>query len=254
MHVLFLATSFGSAWWRFEGFPTAAEWAAFWGFLAAVAAAIAGLVAYHALSIARGQLGAAIESNRQLEASNRQLETSNRELVRPRVVVELVPGRMEVSDYRQSFIHQMEVVIRNIGASPARNVVFKASPIPSNRAISPGLAALFAGSNEIPILTPGTTIRHVLDQVRKNSRSFTDEQLQTNFSLAVKYAADDGHTYSETFPIDVRPLHNALHSPDRLARISKDIQSLTTTLEGVKFTVELPERDRRKPIARRRRR
>lgn len=222
-------------WWRFDWMPSPDEWSAIGAVVGGFGTFVAAVFALLALRVARGQLIAAVESN---------IEVS-----RPSIVVELVPDRMEMTDYRQSFLNRLTIVIENVGGSPARNIRFSTSPELDRDPMSPSLRYLLTGATAIPLLPQRRAIRHQLDQVRKNSRSFTAEQLDIDVVISVTYTNMSGsQEWSEAFPIHLKSLEHALVAPDPLKRISKDLllisESLGKVAPAMKKAAEPPSSQR----------
>lgn len=215
-------------WWRWEGWPTAAEWQAWWGF---AAAAIAGVLLY----VAWKQLSGLAESNRELKRSNELLTQSNKEISRPVVIVEYRLERHAQRDYSNSAGDStVYVVVRNVGATPARDVLLSASP-PFRRAGSSvtrasvnALNDLFSGRRPIKMLTPGQELKYAFDDARE---ALTNAAVPSEYVVGAIYAdLQRTEKYDDEFVLELSPWGPSVAEVAPMKRISKDIQFVAQSL------------------------
>ena len=215
-------------WWRWDGWPTAAEWQAWWGFAGVVVAAVLLFVAWK-------QLSGLAESNRELKRSNELLTESNKEISRPVVIIEYVLERHAQRDYSNSGSDStVFVAIRNVGASPARDVLLSGSPEfqRAGTAVSNGsiqaLNDLFSGGRPIKMLTPGQQLNYAFDGARDALNSST---VPSEYIVAATYSnLQRTETYADEFVLELSPWGPSVAKTAPMERISKDIQFVAQTL------------------------
>ncbi len=215
-------------WWRWDGWPTAAEWQAWWGFAATVVAAILLFVAWK-------QLSGLAESNSQLARSNELLTESNKAISRPVVVVEYLFERHASRDYSNSDNRSsVYVIIRNVGTSPARDVLFTVSPAFEKvssavaDATTEFLNELFSGRRPIKMLAPGQTLKYVLDSAREALKSTT---LPAEYQITVAYTdLQRSEVFSDEFVLEMSHWGMTIGEVAPLKRLSKDVQFLTQSI------------------------
>lgn len=217
-----------SAWWRIDGWPTAEEWQAWWGFAAVVVAAIL-------LYVAWKQLSGLAESNKQLTRSNTLLTESNRAMSRPVVVVEYEFEKHASRDYTNTQNESsVYVLVRNVGSSPARDVTLTVSPEFQRASATVGakttefLNELFSGRTSIKMLAPGQKLRYVLDSAREALASKT---LPSEYEVTARYSdLERADTFSDSFVLQMSPWGMTIPEVAPLKRISKDIQFVSQSL------------------------
>lgn len=217
-----------SEWWRFEGWPTAGEWQAWWGFAAVI---VAGVLLY----VAWKQLSGLAESNKQLAESNRLLTESNKAISRPVVVVEYAFERQASRDFTNTQNEStVFVVVQNVGTSPARDVLLTVSPAFEHESGSVGAAAtaflndLFSGTAPIKMLTPGQRLKYVLDDAREALQS---ETLPSEYEVTATYTdLERTESFSDEFVLHMSPWAMSIAEVAPLKRISKDIQFVSQSL------------------------
>lgn len=123
-----------SEWWRFEGFPSAVEWQAFWGFGTFGVALVAAIIALSQLQAHHG---------------------AERARRRPYVIVDF--------SFRSIL---MDIEIKNIGESAAGNLTLKVN-IPFKSGIpkqAERLNRVFSSDEKISMLAPGRRILYSFDR------------------------------------------------------------------------------------------
>lgn len=219
-----------SEWWRVDNYPTASEWQALWAFMAA---AIAGFL----LWMAGRQLRGVRESNQELAKSNELLAASNREMSRPLVLVEFAFERTPLRNYtNQTTSATVYVVVRNVGASPARDITLMVSP--EFAAVSSSVAkealdalnARFGGSDPIRMLPPGQELRYVLDSA---TEAVGNNDLPAEYVVEVSYSDIASSTkYGEQFVLQMAPWAMSVAQVEPLRQISKDLQFVSENLRS----------------------
>lgn len=168
---------------------TATQWAA----VAALGTAATTLIAFVTAWLVLGQLRAA---RRQLtDARSAQAEQE-----RPYVIVFI-----DTSEASQQL---MDLVVQNVGRTPAWNVRIHLDPPPVRAQETPGLelakARLF--NEHLPLLPPGRTIRAFFDSAidRKG------EDLPTEYRVRVTYENLRGERWDEESVLDLETLRGAM--------------------------------------------
>lgn len=215
-------------WWRWDGWPTAAEWQAWWGFAGVL---VAGILLYAAWK----QLSGLAESNRELKRSNEILAESNKALSRPVVIVEYLLERHTQRDYSSSRANStVYVVIRNVGPSPARDVVFNGSPQfqRAGNSVSDAsieyLNELFSGERAIKMITPGQVLKYALDDARD---ALGSDVVPREYAVQVSYTdLQRTEDFVDEFVLQMSHWGPSVAEDAPMKRISKDIQFLSQTL------------------------
>jgi hypothetical protein len=100
-------------------------------------------------------------------------------------------------------MHWIDMLIENIGAGPARNVEFLATPDFECFKDQP-LSRLGFMKKGLPYLAPRQRLRFFLTNLLEDFET----KMANPFDLVVRYQAKDGKTFAETFRIDFSPLRN----------------------------------------------
>lgn len=168
---------------------TATEWAAVAALGAVATALVAAVTAFFIL--------------RQLHAAREQLRdarSAQAEQERPYVVVSI--------DQSEAGSQLMDLVIQNVGKTPARNVRLTLDPAPVRAEETPGLelakARLF--NEPLPLLPPGRVIRTFFDSAIDRK----DSDLPTEYSVQVTYENSAGETWDEESVLDLDTLKGAM--------------------------------------------
>lgn len=212
--------------WQCDGCPTAEEWQAFWAFAGVV---VAGVL----LAVAIAQLRGLGEANRLLAASNMGLTESNAALVRPYVVVQFGIARSMRRDPRVDEGRTATLEIRNNGQTTALNVRVKMSPplettltiVPEKAAaesLRDGVRDVFSGRS-MGTISPGQSVVYPIDKLEG---FLNDATLPDHYDLEVVYSDLSGREWAEVYTVSMGSRGPSLTEPDRLQRISKDIQHL----------------------------
>jgi len=212
--------------WRCEGCPTAEEWQAFWGFVSVVVAAVL-------LGVAVRQLRGLGEANRLLATSNNELTESNASLVRPYVVVQFGTQRSMRRDPRVDEGRTATLDVRNNGQTTALNVsVTMTPPLETSLTIVPDKHAAAELRDAIRDVFNGTSMGTISPQqavvypIDKLEGFLNDKSLPDQYNLTVAYSDLSGREWVEIYSITMSSRGPSLADPDRLQRISKDIQHL----------------------------
>lgn len=215
-------------WWRWEGWPTAAEWQAWWGFGGVV---VAGVLLY----VAWKQLSGLAESNRELKRSNELLTESNKEISRPVVSVEYLFEKQASRNYTNAENKStVYIVVSNVGATPARDV--RLTVTPSFQKVSATVAQevtnflneLFSGQKPIKMLSPGQRLKYVLDDARD---ALTSKTLPSEYAVNATYTdLQRTETFDDEFVLEMSPWAMSIAEVAPMKRISKDIQFVAQSL------------------------
>lgn len=222
-------------WWQFEGgFPTPEEWQAFWAGMAAVAGLVTVGISFLTLLTALGAVWYARRQLRELVSSNRELEASNIELSRSKVSVRLDFYRQELADHRASFISGLNLIVENVGRSPAVDIHLLFQPVPSAHPLPPMVREILSGSRRIATLMPRQQIVYRLEDFPQGTRYEPEDLAHHNYEVAVGYIDKASRrSFGDHFSLSIEPLLFARQSPDPLARIAKDLQALTQSVASV---------------------
>ncbi|WP_313356205.1 hypothetical protein [Microbacterium sp.] len=230
-------------WWRWDGWPTAAEWQAWWAFGGVLVAAVL-------LYVAWKQLGGLAESNRELKRSNELLTASNKEISRPVVIIEYALERHAQRDYSNSSGDStVYVVVRNVGASPARDVRLTGSPAfqrAGGRVTQDSIDALndlFSGARPIKMLTPGQELKYAFDDARA---ALSNAAVPAEYTVAAIYTdLQRTESYADEFVLELSPWGPSVAEVAPMKRLSKDIQFVAQSLRdrsqglpGIVATIE----------------
>lgn len=230
--LLFVSVGLWGSWWRFPGMPTAEEWSAFFGAFAVIA-----------LVVAWQQLGQVDLSNRALVASNELARQVNLEAVRPRVVVMLEASRLVTRDRRSPTVGSLYVIVRNTGASPARNVRLSVDPQFDSleSSFKPGKMAdhlklvneAFDGAVKFQTLNPGRSYVWFLGQVPALFDP-TPEGFPRLWTVSVEYSSPVlNESFTDEFVLDL-DVEKRMEVPlDPLVRIGKDIEVVGDALNAI---------------------
>lgn len=219
-------------WWRIEGWPRADEWQAFWAFIAAgLAAAL--------LWIAWRQLHGLAVSNKSLAESNKLLAESNRALSRPTVIVQFEFERVAMRNYtNQTNANTVYVVVENVGASPAMNVLLKVTPefeateMKLSKEGLEALNALFSGSAPIRMIGPHQRLKYILDSAKD---ALQNEDLPTEYVVDATYTdLEASESYEDSFVLQMSPWGMSVAEVDPRKQLSKDVQFISENLRGTK--------------------
>jgi len=225
-------------WWRIDGFPWTDEWQALWSGVSAFAAVAGVGIALLSLVAATGALWYSRGQLRELIGSNRMLRQSNIELSRPRVSIEFEFYRQEMWDHRTSFIAGLNLVIRNRGVATASDVRIVFDTVPDATPLPPLVRKILSGERRLASLSVGQPLIYRIENFPQGKKIEPDEMSHHNYRVTVEYVdpASSSH-FVEVIELSIDPLLFARQYPEPLARISKDVQSLTTAVNGVKSTL-----------------
>ncbi|MFT9774384.1 hypothetical protein ACMZ29_17230 [Brevibacterium casei] len=168
---------------------TATEWAATAALATIATALVAAITAFLVL--------------RQLHAAREQLNDARKaqaEQERPYVVVSI--------DHSEAGSQLMDLVIQNVGKTPARNLRLTFDPAPVRAEETPGLelakARLF--NEPLPLLPPGRVIRTFFDSAIDRK----DSNLPSEYNVQVTYENTSGERWKEDSVLDLDILEGAM--------------------------------------------
>lgn len=217
-------------WWRVQGWPTPDEWQAFWGFASTV---LTGLLIWIALR----QLSGLAKSNRGLVESNELLAESNHSLSRPTIIVQLDFERVPMRNYtNNSNNSNVFVVVDNVGASPAVDVLlavdpkFEATPTKLTAEGLQALNDLFSGRERFRMVAPGQRFRYILDSA---SDALKSDELPSEYTVTASYwDSERKRRYEESFTLQMSPWAMAVAEVDPAKQLSKDVQFISENLKS----------------------
>lgn len=212
--------------WQCIGCPTAEEWQALWAFFGV---AVAGIL----LAVAVAQLRGLSEANQLLAASNLGLAESNAALVRPYVVVQFGTSRSMRRDPRVDEGRTATLVVYNNGQTTALGVRVSMSPplettltiVPAKKAaevLRDNVREVFSGRS-MGTISPKQSVVYPIDKLEG---FLNDATLPDHYDLKVMYSDLSGREWIESYSLSMVSRGPSLADPDRLQRISKDIQHL----------------------------
>lgn len=177
--------------------------------VSAIAAAVSAVVTLIAVGIAAGTL---VGARKDAAAAAKQAADDRRERLRPILTPELERELLSRGTFN--------LVIRNWGKSPARDVRVTFDPAPPNDldklSNEKMLKWLYqAYKKPIPLWPPRWKMTNVIRSGH--------EDIET-LNLVIAYAGPDGHPYSETFSLDPTPLLKTTtsHQSDPLSTMPLD--------------------------------
>ena len=227
------AATLGS-WWRVAFMPTPNEWSAFFGASALIA-----------IGFAWYQIRQVDHSNQELIASNEEMRRVSLEAVRPRVIVELTFHRLVRRDRGAPFQGEIDVVIRNYGAAPARNVAltvnrpFSSLPVFFKEGMMgehlKEINRHFDGSVSYPALNPGKRYMFFLG---RHPTLTDDPDVTRSYTVTATYSDESGRNhFVDTFTLDL-DIERRIEAPvDPLERIGKDLEVIGTRLREIKTAI-----------------
>jgi len=137
---------------------------------------------------------------------------------RPYVIVTFEQG--------ETWFNHVDIMVRNTGAGPARNVVIKADP-PLQRAReieNMPLAGARFFNEKVPMMPPGYELRTYFDTM--NERQGTE--LPERYTFTVSYDDGHGHSWTETTVADLGLLNDLLFTESynihHLAKAVREIE------------------------------
>lgn len=185
---------------RWDGWPTAEEWQAFWGFVTTAIALVAAVIALRQYRI----------------SVNSRLDQA-----RPFVVIDLrFLGALYVC-----------VVVSNAGQTAARDIRFEWSerPIALDERSQTALdRAMVDGS--IPFLAPGRKISYMLN----NYDDQKDQEFPRRFEVKAVYEGPAGETWDSESVLDVDQWAATLVEPDRYADVTAQLKKLVAAAQNQK--------------------
>lgn len=168
---------------------TATEWSAVAALATIATALVAAITAFLIL--------------RQLHAAREQLSEARKaqaEQERPYVIVSI--------DRSEAGSQLMDLVIQNIGKTPAHNLRLSFDPVPIRAKETPGLelanTRLF--NEPLPLLPPGRVIRTFFDSAIDRK----DSELHSEYNVQVTYENTSGERWKEDSVLDLDVLKGAM--------------------------------------------
>lgn len=135
-----------------------------------------------------------------------------------------------VLDFEPTATIFAELVVRNIGTTPAREVVARLNE-PPEVALEGGPwpaldAALF--SDGIPLMPPGRDVRMLFDRVPDRVK----RDLAMSWTATVTYRDDRGNNYTETYPLDLNAWigYSSIHRKG-LHETAEELEKIRNALE-----------------------
>ncbi len=168
------------------------------------------------LKAAGGQLAAAREAQDQARQAEKEME-------RPYVVASVQSS--------EAAAHLLDLVIENLGKTPAKNVRVRIDPPPLRGMEQAGLelANAKALTEPIPLIPPGRVIRIFFDDHRDRD----GKDLPTSYVAYVAYRNSAGESWEEEYVLDLDTLRGAMFvNVHGLHDLARAVQSVDKTLAG----------------------
>jgi len=187
-------------WWRIEGFPTPAEWQAFWAGVAVIVGAVAA-------GLAIGQLKAATESRI--------------EQARPYVSIDI------------RFFGQIYVAleVKNTGLTAASDIRFDwdTNPVALDDNAQDAIDRILV-NGQIPFLAPGRVIEFMLNRYVDDEPS----DLPRLYRVRITYIGSaDGRTWTNDSILDIDQWAGTRAEKDQLEEISERAGRIAAALERI---------------------
>ena len=211
-------------WWRIEGWPTAAEWQAFWALVAA-------LITLGAVVFAGMQL-------RKMSEANRQASDAARDQVRPYVQVSLKLEMLPAGNPKEESLEGIAfVAVRNTGASPARNLRLSVDPPFENSGRDGGdidnavvLNEVFSEKTTIPMLAAGEEYLYVWDLTEELMAE--DSPRPQKHCVSAHYCDSGERPYSDEFILDAMTWRWSHAAPAAIEVIARQFRRLNEKREA----------------------
>lgn len=197
---------------RWDGWPTASEWQAFWSFVTAGVAAAAAIIAlrHYRISVRSG-----------VEAVNSRIEQA-----RPFVAVDLrfLGGLYACVD------------VTNSGLTAARNITFEwnkrpvAIDVKSQTALDRAMV-----DGEIPFLAPGRKISYMLNRYDDDE---PHEDVPRRYEVKATYNGPADDVWTSESVLDVDQWAATLVQRDQYADITDELKKLVTAAQSQKLADE----------------